>query len=73
MTSVDQCLNIILEGNLMEISTHNYMVVIRGHLKEVGLEPRSGASIFDRVFLEIAFQDRAHADFMSDLPRFITS
>jgi hypothetical protein len=57
----------------MEISTHNYMVVIRGHLKEVGLDPRSGTSILDRVFLEIAFQDRAHADFMSHLPRFITS
>jgi hypothetical protein len=57
----------------MEISTHNYVVVIRGHLQKVGLAPRSGTSIFDRVFLEIAFQDRAHADFMSNLPRAITS
>jgi hypothetical protein len=73
MTPVEQCLNIILEQNFMEISTHNYMVVIRGHLKEVGLDPRFGTSIFDRVFLEITFQDRAHAELMSRLPRFITS
>jgi hypothetical protein len=73
MTSVDQCLNIILEGNFMEISDHINVVLIRGHLKKVDLAPRSGTSIFDRGFLEIAFQDRAHADFMSDLPRAITS
>jgi hypothetical protein len=72
MTSVDQCLNIIVEGNVMEISTHNYVVVIRGHLQKLGIAPRSGTSIFDRVFLEIAFQDRTHADGVSDLPRAIT-
>jgi hypothetical protein len=73
MTSVDQCLNIILEGNLMETSTHNYVVVIIGHLQKVGLAPRSDTTICDRVFLEIAFQDRAHTDFMSDLSRAIIS
>jgi hypothetical protein len=42
MTYVDQSLNIILEGNFIEISTHNYVVVIRGHLQKVGLAPQSG-------------------------------
>jgi hypothetical protein len=51
MTSVDQGLNIILEGNFMEISTHNYMLAIRGNFQKVGLAPRSDTSIFDRVFL----------------------
>jgi hypothetical protein len=32
MTSVGQGVNIILEGNCMEISTQNYVVVIRGHV-----------------------------------------
>jgi hypothetical protein len=39
MTSVDQGLNIILEGNFMEISTHNYMVAIRGNLQKLDLAP----------------------------------
>jgi hypothetical protein len=73
MTSVGQGVNIILEGNCIQISTQNYVVAIRGHLQEVGLAPPSGTSIFDRVFLEIVFRDRAHADFVSDLPRDITS
>jgi hypothetical protein len=73
MTSVGQSVNNILEGNCMEISTHNYVVAIKGHLQKVGLAPRSGTSIVDRVFLEIAFRDGAHADFVSDLPRDITS
>jgi hypothetical protein len=30
-------------------------------------------SIFDRDYLEIAFRERAHADFVSNLPRDITS
>jgi hypothetical protein len=49
------------------------MVAIRGHLKKLDLALRSGTSIFDPVFLKIAFRDRAHADFVSDLPRGITS
>jgi hypothetical protein len=73
MTSVDQGLNVILEVNVMEISTHNCVVDIREHFQKVGLAPSSGTSIFDRVFLEIAFRDRAHADFVSNLPRAITS
>jgi hypothetical protein len=35
MIYVDQCLNIILEGNSMEISTHNYVVVIKGLLQKL--------------------------------------
>jgi hypothetical protein len=58
MRSVGQGVNTILEGDCMEISTQNYVVAIRCHLKEVGLAPRYGTSIFDRVFLEIAFRDR---------------
>jgi hypothetical protein len=50
MISVGQDVNIILEGNCMEISTQNYVVAIRGHLQKVGLAPRSGTSIFDWVF-----------------------
>jgi hypothetical protein len=73
MTSVGQGVNIILEVNFMEISTQNYVVAIRGHLQKVGLAPRSGTLIFDRVFLEIAFRDLAHADVVSDLSRDITS
>jgi hypothetical protein len=73
MTSVGQGLNIILEGNCMDILTHNYVVGIRDHLQNLGLAPRSGTSIFNRVFLEIAFGDQAHTDFVSDLPRNITS
>jgi hypothetical protein len=73
MTSVDQGLNIILEGNLIDISTHNYKVAIRGNLQKVALAPWSGTSIFDGVFPEIAFCDRAHSDGVSDLPRAITS
>jgi hypothetical protein len=73
MTSVDQGLDIILEGNFMEISTHNYVVAIRGHFQKVGLAPQSGTSIFDRVFLKISFRDRAHADFVFNLPKAITS
>jgi hypothetical protein len=73
MTSVGQGVNIILEVNCMEISTQNYMVVIRGHLQKVRSAPRSGTSIFDWVFLKIAFRDQAHADFVSDLLRDITS
>jgi hypothetical protein len=73
MTSVGQSVNIILEGNYMEISTQNYVVVIRGHLKKVGSAPRSGMSVFDWVFLKITFHDRAHADFVSDLLIDITS
>jgi hypothetical protein len=34
MTYVDQDLNIILEVNFMEISTHNYMVAIIGNLQK---------------------------------------
>jgi hypothetical protein len=73
MTSVGQDVNIILEGNCMETSTQNYVVAIRGHLQKVGLAPRSGISIFDWVFLKITFRDLAHADFVSDLLRDITS
>jgi hypothetical protein len=57
----------------MEISTQNYVVAIRGHLQKVGLAPRSGTSIFDQDFLKIAFREGAHADFVSNLPREITS
>jgi hypothetical protein len=57
----------------MELSTINYVVAIIGHLQKVGLAPRSDTLIFDRVFLEIVFRDQAHADFVSDLPRSITS
>jgi hypothetical protein len=73
MTSVGQSVNIILEGNCMEIATQNYVVAITGHFQKVGLAPRSGTSIFYRVFLEIAFRDGAHVDFVSDMPRDITS
>jgi hypothetical protein len=73
MTSVGQSVNIILEGNCMEISTQIYVVAIIGHLQKVGLAPRSDTLIFDQVFFEIAFCDGAHADFVSDLPRDITS
>jgi hypothetical protein len=59
MSYVGQGANIILEVNCIEISTQNY-VVIRGHLQKLGLAPRSGTSIFV-------------ADFVSDLPRDITS
>jgi hypothetical protein len=71
MTSVGQSLNIILEIIYMEISTHNYVVAIIGHFKKVGLA--TGTSIFDRIFLEIVFCERAHADFVSDLPIAIPS
>jgi hypothetical protein len=57
MTSVGQGLNIILEENCMEIATHNYLVVIIDHLQKVGLAPRTGTSIFDRVFFEFRFRD----------------
>jgi hypothetical protein len=73
MTSVGQSVNIILEGNCMKISTPNYVVAVRGHLQKIGLAPRSSTSIFDRVFLEILFPDRAHAALVSDLPRDIAS
>jgi hypothetical protein len=73
MTSAGQGLDIFLEGNCMEIFTHNYVVAIRGILQNVGLAPRSGTSIFDPVFLEIAFIDQEHVDVVSDLPRSITS
>jgi hypothetical protein len=36
MTSVGQDVNIILEGNCIEISTQNYAVAIRGHLQKIG-------------------------------------
>jgi hypothetical protein len=73
MTSVGQYFNIILEGHCMEIFTHNYVVDIRGYLQNLGLAPRYGTLIFDRVFLDIEFGDRAHTDFVSNLPRDITS
>jgi hypothetical protein len=73
MTSVGQGVNIILEGNCMVISTQNHVVVMIGHLQKVRSAPRSGTSILDWVFLKIAFRDRAHADFVSDLPRDIAS
>jgi hypothetical protein len=73
MTYVGQGLNIILEVDCMDISTHNYLGVIIGHLHKVGLAPQSGTSIFDRAFLEIASPDRAHADFVFDLLRVIHS
>jgi hypothetical protein len=69
MTSVGQSLSIILEVNYIEISTHTSVVAIRGHFQKVDRVPRSGTSIFDHVFLEILFCERAHATFVSDLPR----
>jgi hypothetical protein len=49
MTSVGQGLNIILQGNCMDISTQNDLVATRSHVQKVGLAPRLGTSIFDRV------------------------
>jgi hypothetical protein len=73
MTSVGQSVNIIPQVNCMEISNQAYAVAISGHLQKVGLAPRSGTSIFDRVFLDIAFCDQAHTDVVSNLPKDITS
>jgi hypothetical protein len=66
MTSVGQDVNIILEGNCMEISTQNYVVAIIGHLQKVGLAPQSGTSIFDCVFLKIVFRDQ-HMQILSPI------
>jgi hypothetical protein len=73
MTYFGQGVDIILEVNCMEISNQHYVVFIRGHLQKVGLAPQSGTMIFDRVFLKLAFRDRAYADFVSNLPRDIAT